>query len=135
MANNNQTVERAPVRRALIDKVFFGQKSAFKIQYNENADSAFFGIGKKDNEDNWTWRTAKMSDTELGDILRVLTGREDAVSFYHTFNKVETRIWINRKDNNVMVKIEDTVKLLTPAEQEIMRVLLEEIIRQTAMAA
>ena len=73
-------------KRAKIDKCFFGQKTALKIQYNQENKSIYLGIGKKEEDDTWTWKTAKMKDTEIAEILRLLQQKTESVNFYHTFD-------------------------------------------------
>jgi hypothetical protein len=135
--NENQQEEQIPEqsqaqKRAKIDKCFFGQKTALKIQYNQENKSIYLGIGKKEEDDSWTWKTAKMKDTEAAEILRLLQQKTESVNFYHTRNGNETKIWINRKDQAVFFKIEEYAKELSPAEQEVLRIVLEEAILQTS---
>ena len=127
-----QTPEQSPYKRAKIDKCFFGQKTALKVQYNEETNAIYLGIGKKEEDETWTWKTAKMKDTEIAEILRLLQQKTESINFFHTFNDNETKIWINRKDQTVFFKIDDLVKGLSPAEQEVLRIVLEETILQTS---
>jgi hypothetical protein len=127
-----QTIEQSQHKRAKIDKCFFGQKTALKIQYNEETNAIYLGIGKKEEDESWTWKTAKMKDTEIAEILRLLQQKAESINFFHTFNDNETKIWINRKDQTVFFKIDDLAKGLNPAEQEVLRIVLEETILQTS---
>jgi len=135
--NETNTEEQIPEqrqpKRAKIDKCFFGQKTALKIQYNQENRSIYLGIGKKQEDDSWTWKTAKMKDTEIAEILRLLQQKAENVNFHHTFNGNQTKIWINRKDQTVFFKIEDLAKGLSLAEQEVLRIVLEETILQTSL--
>ena len=120
-------------KRAKIDKCFFGQKTALKIQYNQENKSIYLGIGKKEEDDSWTWKTAKMKDTEIAEILRLLQEKAESVNFHHTFDGNQTKIWINRSKETVFFKIEDQAKGLNPAEQEVLKIVLEEAILQTSL--
>ena len=84
-----------------LDKCFFGQKGALKIQYNREANSIFIGVGRKNEGNKWNWKNAKIKDTEGATIINVLTGKINETSFYHTFDQKETKIWIRRKDDFV----------------------------------
>ncbi|MCK4427980.1 MAG: hypothetical protein KAW16_05815 [candidate division Zixibacteria bacterium] len=128
-----QIPEQSQPKRAKIDKCFFGQKTALKIQYNQENKSIYLGIGKKEEDDSWTWKTAKMKDTEIAEILRLLQQKTESINFYHTFNDNQTKIWINRKDQTTFFKIENQAKGLSPAEQEVLRIVLEETILQTSL--
>lgn len=120
-------------KRTKIDKCFFGQKTALKIQYNQETKSIYLGIGRKQEDDTWTWKTAKMKDTETAEILRLLQQKAENINFYHTYNGNETKIWINRNQDTVFFKIEDQSKGLSPAEQEVLKIVLEETILQTSL--
>jgi len=103
------------------------KNSALRIHYNPEFRAVFLTVGKK-VEDTWKWETAKMKDHELGDIIRVLNNSSENVSFYHKFNDKETKIWINRKEENVFIKVNDFSKLLRPGEQMVLKILLQRII-------
>jgi hypothetical protein len=115
-------------------KFFLGQKTALKTQFNEENKSIYPGIGKKEEDDSWIWKTAKIKDTEIAEILRVLQQKTENASFYNIFNGSETKIWINGKDQTVFLKIEDQAKGLSPAKQEVLRIVLEETILQTSIS-
>jgi len=115
-----------------IDKCFFGQKTALKIQYNQENNSIYIGIGKKNENNQWQWNNAKIKDTEAADIIRVINGKIDNTSFYHTFNNTNTQIWITKKETQIFIKIDNLAKSLNPSEQEVLRILIEEIILQAA---
>ena len=111
----------------IINKAFMSKNNALKIQYNKDVNQIFIHAGKKDNE-KWVWIKTKFSDSEIGDILRVLNGQTDKCSFFHQFNGNTTRTWINKKDGFVFFKIEDISKALNSGEQEVLKVLLNKII-------
>lgn len=103
------------------------KNNALKIQYNKDKNQIFFHAGKKDN-DKWNWIRSKFSDSEIGEILRVLNGKIDKCSFYHQYNGKAKRTWINKKNGYLFFKIEDISKALNSGEQEVMKVLLEKVI-------
>ena len=134
MENPNQTkteTEQNQSRSIKIDKCFFGQKAALKVQYNQENNSIYIGIGKKSENDQWTWNNAKIKDTEAAEIIRVITGKTDSTSFYHTYNDNKTQIWITRKEEQVFIKIDNLAKSICPSEQEVMKIILKEIILQS----
>ena len=131
MENQNQTktdTEQSQNRSIKLDKCFFGQKSALKVQYNQDKSSIYMGIGKKDEADHWTWKNAKIKDTEAAEIIRVITGKIDGTSFYHTYNGNKTQIWVNRKEEQVFFKIDEFAKGLDTGEQEVLRIVLKRAI-------
>ena len=132
MEKPNQTkteTEQSQNGSIKLDKCFFGQKSALKVQYNQEKNSIYIGIGKKDEADHWTWKNAKIKDTEAAEIIRVITGKTDSTSFYHTYNDSKTQIWINRREEQVFFKIDEFAKGLDAGEQEVLRIVLLEAIR------
>ena len=132
METPNQTkteIEQSQNRSIKLDKCFFGQKTALKVQYNQDKNSIYIGIGKKDEADQWTWKNAKIKDTEAAEIIRVLTGKTDSTSFYHTYNDNKSQIWINRKGEQVFFKIDEFAKGLNTGEQEVLKIVLLEAIR------
>ena len=116
----NQQQPPAGIRRA-----FFGKDSCLVLQVNTDAMKVFLDIGKKGTT-GWTWTRAKIDDEEMAEILKVLEGKTDEASFYHKFGDKETKIWVNRKDEQVFFRIEDQSKGLGPAQQTVMAVLLRE---------
>lgn len=119
-----------------IDRAFHGKDKALVFTYEEgNNKSIFMNIGKKNGE-KWEWIKCKISDEECGNIIQVLRGNRQEVSFFHkSVNKegVEQtkNILISRlKDDNakVIVSINKVSKLLTFGEQEVLRVLMEKVI-------
>ena len=110
-----------------IRKPFFGKDSCLVFQVNAQARKVFLDVGKKEN-DAWNWKKAKLDDEEMAQILRVLQGDAEEASFYHEYKGNATKIWVNRKEDNVYFRIEDQSKALTPPQQTILDVLLREAI-------
>ena len=108
-----------------IRRAFFGKDSCLVFQVNTEAMKVFLDIGKK-GPGGWTWNKAKINDEEMAEILMVLEKQQDEASFYHKFGDKETKIWVNRKDEQVFFRIEDQSKGLGPAQQTVMAVLLRE---------
>lgn len=116
-------------QRPALDKCFFGQKSAFKAQYDKTSKSIYIGVGKKNEDESWSWKNAKIKDTEAAEIIRVIQGNSASVSFYHTFNDSKRQIWVNRKDEQLFVRIDNAGKGISVGEQEVLKILLLEAIR------
>jgi hypothetical protein len=116
-----------------LDKCFFGQKSALKVQYNPEGKAIFLGIGKKGEDDSWTWKTAKLKDTESAEIILVIRGKAETASFYHTFKGGTTRVSINRNNGTIFFRVEDYARALNPGEKEVLRMILEEAILRASM--
>lgn len=116
----------------LLNKTYFGKDNALSIQLNETLGNAFLKFGKKD-KDQWTWIASKCNGIELGEIIKVLNGKQDSASFYHKLAETsEKRIVINRKENMVFFRIDSNnisiSKVLNGGEQEELRLLLEYIV-------
>jgi len=117
--------------RNRLDKCFFGKESGLKVQYDKENNKIYLGIGKKGSNNDWTWETAKLKDIEAAEIIRVITSKTEAASFFHSFNNKKTKIWINKSEDSLAIKIENQSKRLNPAEQEVLRIFLEEVILQS----
>lgn len=114
--------------RSVLRHAFFGQSGCVTLDHGQNG--TFLKVGKK-NGNGWGWQAAKLSMPELGDIISVLKGETEKVSFFHSFNGRQTKIWINKDDKSQLwVKIEDHAKPLNQGEQEVLAVLLASIIEQ-----
>ena len=108
---------------------FFG-KSSCLVLHDDTQNGTFLKVGKKVDNDSWSWQKAKMSLSELGEIISVLKDKMGQTSFIHSFNdRQQTRIWINRDDKKmIFFKINDCSKPINLGEQEVLLILLEQII-------
>jgi hypothetical protein len=121
------------MQKSVFEKVFFGKDNAFKLNLNDEGD-VYFQLGtKEDDSDDWTWKKAKMSDVEIGEIINVLENEQPKASFYHEFQGEKTQIWVNRKDKYVFVKIGDTSKSLDAGQQTVLRELLKYAVLRSNM--
>ena len=126
-----EVVAKESQHRNRLEKCFFGQESALKVQYDKETNKFYLTVGKKGTNNDWTWETAKLKDIEAAEIIRVITSKTEAASFFHSFNNKNTKIWINKSEDNLAIKIENQGKKLNPAEQEVLRIFLEEVILQS----
>ena len=108
-------------------KAFFGKDTCLVFQMNAESKKVFLDIGKK-GPSGWSWNKAKIDDEELAEILMVIEKKMDEASFYHSFGSKNTKIWVNRKDDQVYFRIEDQSKALNPAQQTVLAVLLRDAI-------
>ncbi|MFX0041820.1 MAG: hypothetical protein ACFE8L_02810 [Candidatus Hodarchaeota archaeon] len=119
---------------------FFGQSTGLTIQSTSKAESFIFlkCIKKKSNG---TWekpsqgegKTVKCSLDEIVMILRVLDRKIKSWSSYHDFNNAKTQIsfqWEEGKDEKVWINIGNYSKMLNYAQVEILRLLLEHILKE-----
>ena len=113
-----------------LDKAFFSKQSCLKLQYSKSTGSIYLHVGKKKGEKDWFWMKTKIRDCEAADVLSVLDGKVEKVSFFHKFKDVQKRTWISRDDDKglVWVRIEDYSKQLSGGEQKVFAVLLERAI-------
>lgn len=114
----------------MLDRAFFGKDNCLTLQMR--GKQCYLKWGRKAGS-AWEWKNAKMSDSELGDILRVLDGEEREASFFHSFNGDSTKIWVSRQDKAVVFKADDYTKGLQPGEQKVLSVLLRNCIWLAAL--
>lgn len=110
--------------KQILAKPFFGKNNCLKAYLNDKLDF-YFEFGKTTDTKSWTWKKVKMNDDELGQILSVLEGVKDSVSFFHDFKGEKTQIWINRKDDFLFIKVKELSKSLSIGEQFVLRELLK----------
>ena len=121
------------MQKTVFEKVFFGKDNAFKLNLNDEGN-VYFELGsKEDNGDDWAWKSAKMSDEEIGEIINVLENNSPKASFYHEFEGDKTQIWVNRKDKYVFVKIGERSKSLNEGQQTVLRELLKYAVLRSNM--
>ena len=108
----------------MVKKAFFGKSSCLKLQENEGQVYLHMGSNKTDS---WEWTKLKMSDVELGEIIRVLNGSTERWSTVHVFKENQNKIWVDKASDGkaVFFKINDVTKAMSSGEQECLRVLLE----------
>ncbi len=109
----------------MYNKPFFGKNTCLKIQTSES--DAYIHIGKK-KEEEWDWTKLKMSDVELGHILRVLKDETGSWSTVHEFQGNQNKIWVNKNEGTVFFKVNDVTKALNPGEQKVLSVILKKVI-------
>lgn len=121
------------MQQTVFEKVFFGKDNAFKLNLNDEGDLYFELGSKEDGSDGWAWKSAKMSDVEIGEIINVLENNSAKASFYHEFEGDQTQIWVNRKDKYVFVKIGERSKSLNEGQQTVLRELLKYAVLRSNM--
>ena len=112
------------------NKAFFGKTSCLKITQNTFGEVYFhFGLDNK----GWTWKKVKFSDSELAQIIQVLKGTSNSVSFFHKFNNENTQIWINRRDDSVNFKTKHSSRTLFNGELLVLEIMLTNCILRSCM--
>lgn len=119
------------MNKNIINRAFFGRDSAFKVNLTKEGE-CYFNIGKKDAK-KWVWTKAKINDLELAQIISVLEGKKEKVSFYHQFKGDKTQIWITTQDSFIFVKIDELSKRLSKPEQNVLKILIEHSILRMNM--
>jgi len=109
----------------LLERAFFGKSNCFKIALNSRKE-CYFHFGVKQN--TWQWKKIKLSDLELADILSVIEKKKTRTSFFHKFNEKTTQIWINSSQEYMTIKVRESSKSFSIAEQQILKVLIERMI-------
>lgn len=115
--------------KLLVDKAFFGKINCLKIQFNSEKE-CYFHLGLEKNK-VWDWQKVKMNSNELGDIIYLLKKEIGKCSFFHSFGTSKTQIWCNKSEKGFSIKIGQVSKNIVIGEAEVLRVLLEEIIKLT----
>jgi hypothetical protein len=118
-----------------LQKAFFGKDNCLKVTLNYKMECYFeFGTPKQktanpdQSSGGWNWKPVKFSDMELGEMINVLEGKKDSVSFFHDFKGDKTQIWIKKSDKFFSVKVRELSKGLSEGEQTVLRELLKHII-------
>lgn len=111
----------------LIDEAFFGKINCLKIQFNTQKE-CYFHLGL-DTKGKWDWQKVKMSNNELGEIIWLLKRDIGKCAFFHSFGTSKTQIWCNKSEKGFSIKVDKVSKNLSIGEAEVLRVLLEEIIK------
>jgi len=123
--------------KLIINKAFFGgrpgAKNVLKITLNQNKE-CYFNFGMEQPDHKYQWIPCKMNDSELGEIINVLTGKIPSIAFFHRFKgkngETQRQIWINRTDDRktVFIKIKELTKPLSSGEQKVLELLLTQMI-------
>ncbi|MBT3408253.1 hypothetical protein HOK68_00930 [Candidatus Woesearchaeota archaeon] len=122
--------------KTILERAFFGKNNCLKISLNKNKDCYFqFGMKK---ESSWQWKNVKFSDIELGQLYKFIqksnyennNSNNNSISFYHKYNDKSTQIWVNRYNDNIIIKTNDISKSLSEGEQMVLSILIERIILQ-----
>ena len=131
--NNSQITESGSQRvgigigsKLLYNKAFFGKTSCLKATQNTLGE-VYFHFGLEQNK-VWKWKKVKFSDTELAQIIYVLQGKINSISFFHNFNDDKTQIWITRKDNSVTFKTKFASRTLVDGELLVLEILIRQFI-------
>ena len=107
-----------------LQKAFFGKDNCLKVTLNKDLDCYFeFGLPHKEGN-GWNWKPVKFSDIELGEIILVLEGKKDSVSFFHDFKGDKTQIWVKKTEKFFTIKVKELSKGLSDSEQTVLREIL-----------
>ncbi len=125
----------------IINKPFFSKTTCLKVMLvSKDVEDAkitecYFnwGILQSGTKNNWKWIKVKFNDTELGEIIGVLDGISESVSFCHKYNNVIRSIWVYKKSGKVTLKVKEVSKSLTIGEQIVLSNVLKTIIQQMAL--
>lgn len=119
------------------NRSFFGQNTALIIQSaSKKEDWIFFRCLKRKKGNLWEkpsrgeGKVIKVSLEELVMILKVLREKKDSWTTYHKYNGSNTQISFNWQENILWINIGDYSKMLDEAQIEIMRLLLEHILKE-----
>ena len=70
----------------------------------------------------------KFSDIELGEIILVLEGKKNTISFFHDFKGEKTQIWIKKSEKFFSIKVKELSKGLSDGEQTVLREILKHLV-------
>ncbi len=116
--------------KPLIKRSFFGKGNCFKYLLYDNGVVFFHAGTEKDK--NWQWKKVKMNDAELGELMRVLEGRQESARFFHSFGEgkeeQKTQIYANTKEDHkgkaFFIKINQFSKSFNVGEQRVLEAFL-----------
>lgn len=122
-----------------MQKAFFGKDNCLKLTLSEKIDEKNklnnekecyfeFGTPKQNSKEGWNWKPVKFNDAELGEIINVLEGKKDSVSFFHDFKGDKTQIWIKKSEKFFSIKVKELSKGLNDGEQRVLLELLKHVI-------
>ncbi len=107
-----------------LSRAFFGKDNCLKVYLNDKLECYFeFGSPNKQGE-GWKWKPVKFNDAELGEMIGVLEGRKENVSFFHDFKGDKTQIWVRRNADKFSIKVKELAKGLNFGEQMVLKELL-----------
>jgi len=119
---------------------FFGQSCGLTLQSSSREEPfIFFKCIQKKPDGSWEkpslgeGKTIKCSLDEIVMILQVLKRKLNSWSSYHSFNEVKTQIsfqWENESDDKFWINIGKYSKMLSFAQVEIFRLLLEHLLKE-----
>ena len=121
MSGNNGTEQIVLARTA------FGRESCVKIECNGRG--TWLHVGKKSNG-AWDWEKAKLSDTEIAEMLLVLDRAQEQASWFHKFEGKETKINVTRKESTVFVRVNEFAAALKPGQQVVFAHLCSRILER-----
>ncbi len=121
MATTTVQYSETTYQRPLLDRAFFGKDTCLTVQIREG--NCYLKWGKKTG-DQWSWKSTKFNDVELGDIIRLLEGTIGELKLYHSYNDESTQIWMSRVQDKLILKAGEYTKSLLPGEQKVLAILL-----------
>lgn len=110
-----------------VNRAFFGKINCLKILVNSKKE-VYFHLGLL-KEKTWEWKKVKMSDVELGEIINILKKNQANCSFFHSYNDVKTQIRCKKDELSFNIKINEVSKNLNRGEFEVLRIILEEAVK------
>lgn len=120
--------------KQILSKAFFGKDNCLKVYLNNELECYFeFGTPKVKGQPGWNWKPVKFNDAELGEMIGVLEGRKDSVSFFHDFKGEKTQIWIRKNADRFSIKVRELAKGLSFGEQMVLKELLSHIIVRSSL--
>ncbi|MBN1175103.1 hypothetical protein JXA48_00510 [Candidatus Woesearchaeota archaeon] len=111
-----------------LQKAFFGKDNCLKLTLNADLECYMEFGTPKPNSKEWNWKPVKFNDVEIGEIINVLEGKKQSVSFFHDFKGDKTQIWINKSEKFFSIKVKELSKGLNDGEQRVLLELLKHII-------
>lgn len=127
LAASNQHTSISPSGAFFIyNKAFFGKTTCLKITLNSQGDVYFhFGL---DLSGKWVWKKVKFNDSELGDMINVLSGKTKSKAFFHVFNDDKTQIWVTGNGNCVTFKTKHASRTIYDGELVVLEIILRDCI-------
>ena len=111
----------------VLGRTAFGRESCVKL--DQNGRGSWLQVGRKSNG-AWGWEKAKLSDTEIAEMLLVLDRAQEQASWFHKFEGKETKISVTRKEDTVFVRVNEFAAALNLGQQVVFAHLCSRILER-----
>lgn len=119
---------------------FFGENIGLIVRSSSRSEPfASFRLVKKKGDGSWEklssseGKSVKLSLEEIASILKVLKGKTNEWTAYHSYEGTKTQILVNREDDaraRLKIRIADRSKPLNDAQVDVLKLLLKHLLKE-----